>query len=71
MNPAFTPRLAVLLLAMLIGACDRNAAPAYQGYVEGEYLYLAAPQAGTWYVTVRGYSAYSGATLRGSYSGGN
>lgn len=32
---------------------------------------FAAPQAGTWYVTVRGYSAYSGATLRGSYSGGN
>lgn len=32
---------------------------------------FAAPQAGTWYVTVRGYSAYSGATLRGSFSGGN
>ena len=32
---------------------------------------FAAPQAGTWYVTVRGYSAYSGATLRGSYTGGN
>ena len=46
MRTEFAPRLAALLLATLLGACDQSVAPAYQGYVEGEYLYLAAPQAG-------------------------
>lgn len=39
-------RLAAGLLAVLLGACGRGAAPGYVGYIEGEYLYLAAPQAG-------------------------
>ena len=38
------PALAVL--AILFGGCDKPPVPAYQGYVEGEYLYLSAPQAG-------------------------
>ena len=32
-------------LAMFAG-CGKDAAPGYQGYIEGEYLYLAAPQSG-------------------------
>ena len=46
MSPRLSPRLAALLLAALLTACDQDATPAYQGYIEGEYLYLAAPQAG-------------------------
>lgn len=37
--------LAATLLALL-SACDSNRPTVFQGYVEGEYLYLAAPQAG-------------------------
>jgi HlyD family secretion protein len=41
------PRLlAACALATLLAACGNDATPSYQGYVEGEYLYLAAPQAG-------------------------
>nr|WP_328796943.1 PPC domain-containing protein [Luteimonas deserti] len=42
-------------------------------YLSGsnETCSFATPQPGTWHVTVRGYSAYSGATLRGNFSGGN
>lgn len=43
MKPATLP---FLLAAALLAACGRNGPPTYQGYVEGEYLYLAAPQAG-------------------------
>lgn len=40
-------RLLVLtVLATLIGGCEKPPVPAYQGYVEGEFLYLSAPQAG-------------------------
>ena len=38
--------VALAVLAALLGGCGDDVAPAYQGYVEGEYLYLAAPQAG-------------------------
>ena len=38
--------IALAALATLFGGCGDDVAPAYQGYVEGEYLYLAAPQAG-------------------------
>ena len=38
--------LALVALVVLVGGCDKPPAPAYQGYVEGEYLYLSAPQAG-------------------------
>ena len=41
-----TQFLALAVLAALLGACDKAPAPAFQGYVEGEYLYLSAPQAG-------------------------
>ena len=43
-----TATLPLLLAAalLLLAACGRDPAPAYPGYVEGEYLYLAAPQAG-------------------------
>ena len=39
-------RLAPIVLALLAVGCDKDVATGYQGYVEGEYLYLAAPQAG-------------------------
>jgi len=39
-------RLALAALVTLLAACGKDAPPSYQGYVEGEYLYLAAPQAG-------------------------
>lgn len=32
---------------------------------------IAAPQAGTWYIKLRGYSAFSGVTLKGSYTTGS
>lgn len=35
-----------LLLALLLSACGKAPDAGFQGYVEGEYLYLAAPQAG-------------------------
>lgn len=40
------------------------------GGSNAETCTIAAPAAGTWHVLVRGYSAYSGLTLRGSYSTG-
>jgi serine protease len=41
-------------------------------YLNGnnETCTFAAPQAGTWYVTLRAYSSFTGVTLRGSYSAG-
>ncbi len=41
-----TPRTIVACCASLLAACHGDAPPAYPGYVEGEFLYLAAPQAG-------------------------
>ncbi|ODU62101.1 MAG: secretion protein HlyD [Lautropia sp. SCN 66-9] len=35
-----------LMAALVAAGCGQRAAPAYQGYIEGEYLYLAAPQPG-------------------------
>ncbi len=44
MNPS---RLLLLVLSCaLLVACGKPAAPFYQGYVEGEWLYLSAPQGG-------------------------
>ena len=53
------------------GAAPTTAAYDCRPYLTGnnETCTFAAPQAGTWHVTVRGYSAYSGVSLRGSYSG--
>lgn len=38
--------LAAVILAALLAGCAKENDGAYQGYIEGEYLYLAAPQAG-------------------------
>ncbi len=38
--------LAAIAIATQLAACDRPKSPAWQGYVEGEYLYLSAPQGG-------------------------
>ncbi len=42
-------------------------------YLNGnnETCTFASPSAGTWYVTLRAYSTFSGVTLRGSYSTGS
>jgi serine protease len=61
------------------GDCDlyvrRNAAPTtttydYRPYKVGndETVSVANPAAGTWYIMLRGYTAYSGLTLVASYS---
>ncbi|WP_205996923.1 biotin/lipoyl-binding protein, partial [Paraburkholderia sp. Ac-20347] len=39
--------LAFLVAAAVLAACSRHEAPVYQGYVEGEYVYLASSQSGT------------------------
>jgi HlyD family secretion protein len=38
--------LTLIAVALILGACNKNPASSWQGYVEGEYLYLSAPQAG-------------------------
>ncbi len=38
--------LAVAVLTTLLAGCGREGNGSYQGYIEGEYLYLAAPLAG-------------------------
>ena len=43
---AFAFRLLPLVTFALLNGCGEQTAPGYQGYIEGEYLYLAAPQAG-------------------------
>lgn len=40
------PLIAVTFAGALLGACSREGPTAFSGYVEGEFLYLAAPQAG-------------------------
>jgi len=44
------PRRALFALcaaALLLAACSRHGAPGWQGYVEGEYVYLSSSQPGT------------------------
>ena len=38
--------LTAIVIATQLAACEKTPAPFWQGYVEGEYLYLSAPQAG-------------------------
>lgn len=40
------PAAIVVLSASLLAACGRDEPPAWSGYVEGEYVYVAAPIAG-------------------------
>lgn len=47
MKNSFPAKIASLALAaLLIVGCDRRANPAYQGYLEGEFVQLAAPLSG-------------------------
>ncbi len=56
------------------GSAPGTAAGTYdcRPYLSGnnESCTFASPQAGTWYVTIRAYSAFSGVSLKGSYSTG-
>lgn len=58
-------RLATTALVLLLGACSQDNTPSYQGYIEGEYLYLAAPSAGYLQTlnTARGSRVRAGAAL--------
>jgi len=42
-----TPRLAALACALALGACGDRTPAGYPGYVEGEYVRVAAPLSGT------------------------
>ena len=57
--------LALTFAITALGACNQPRSPAFQGYVEGEYLYLSAPQAGYLKTldTPRGSRVASGQTL--------
>lgn len=41
------PLTILLLLVPLLGGCTQEAATSFQGYAEGEYLYLSSPLGGT------------------------
>ena len=58
-------RLVLLPLALALAACGNSTMPALQGYVEGEYVRVAAPFAGTLLKldTQRGASVVPGASL--------
>lgn len=46
-GPATRATLVALATMAALGACSRQAPPVWQGYVEGEYVYLASSQSGT------------------------
>jgi HlyD family secretion protein len=46
LSPALHPLVACALVSFLQMACSRPDDNGYPGYIEGEYLYLAAPEAG-------------------------
>jgi HlyD family secretion protein len=46
MRRSFFSTLAAALVALLAAACTRPAPPGWQGYLEGEFVYVAAPLAG-------------------------
>ena len=60
-----TPKSAFPLFALALAACSEPAPPTLQGYVEGEYVRIAAPFAGTLVAldTRRGQDVAAGAPL--------
>lgn len=40
------PALALLIAALLVEGCSRDAQPGYQGWVEGDYVHVASPVGG-------------------------
>lgn len=60
-----THRLVTVIFTLLLAACSQDTPPSYQGYIEGEYLYLAAPAAGYLQTldTARGSRVRTGAPL--------
>lgn len=56
---------ATFLLTLLLGACDQRPEGLYQGYVEGDFLYLAAPLGGELIAldVERGRHVHAGASL--------
>lgn len=57
--------LSALLLPLLLAACQDQAPAGFSGYIEGDYLYLAAPQAGylQTLAVARGQRAAAGVAL--------
>ena len=46
-SPAsLAPAALAVLMVLLLGACSRRESSAYQGYLEGEFVYVAAPLGG-------------------------
>lgn len=62
-NPAV--RMAAIVLATLLAACERTPATGYQGYVEGEFVNVASPLGGRLdtLAVARGDQARAGAAL--------
>jgi HlyD family secretion protein len=62
---AFTHIILTALAAALLAGCSRNSAGEFQGYLEGEYVYLAAPLGGalTNLAVARGDSVKAGQLL--------
>ncbi|WNG33329.1 peptidase M4 [Archangium violaceum] len=60
-------------LYVKFGAAPSTGTYDCRSYASGnaESCTFANPQAGTWYVLVHAYSEYSGASLKGTYSGGS
>ena len=60
-----TQRLAIVAAAILAAACGEKTPPSMQGYIEGEYVRVAAPFAGTLVSldTARGAQVAPGAAL--------
>jgi HlyD family secretion protein len=42
----FLNAICFVLAAALLGGCAKNSSDAFQGYIEGEYVYVAAPIGG-------------------------
>lgn len=64
MKPTRMMALLIVLLASLAG-CGKSDDPVFQGYVEGEYVYLASPRAGRLenLLTERGHTVDAGTPL--------